>query len=160
MKYLKLIPVVCLFCITIASTLFAESEKDTSKKLSRIERYIFGDELKGSISNRANQIEEDLFGRTTGKKESEKISYLHDFIFKGTAQSLSLDMKLSYLEWKIFNKTCSGPLNNRLTELDKIVFGHISLEPMAFRLEQLVHMVIEDGFIQLKSVVIPEGTII
>ena len=160
MKFIKLISVVCFLCFTIASTALAETEKDISKKTSRIERYIYGNELNGNIDNRLRQIEENLFGRNTGKKTAEKATYLHDFIFKGTSQSLSLDMKLSYLEWKIFNKTCSGTLDKRLTNLDKVVFGQISLEPMAFRLEQLVHMVIEDGYIQLQSVVIPEGTII
>lgn len=160
MRYFKLIAIICLLCFNAVSSSFADTEKDINKRLSRIERYIYGKELSGKATDRLRQVEEDLFGRNTGKTDSEKSVYIHDFVFKGTAQSLSLDMKLSFLEWKIFNKTGSGILENRLADLDVAVFGYISLEPMAFRLEQLVHMTIEDGYIQLQSVVIPEGTII
>ncbi|MFA6749830.1 MAG: hypothetical protein WCS82_08135 [Candidatus Riflebacteria bacterium] len=160
MKIIKL-AVALMFCLYFVSAgQAAETDRDVLKKVSRIERYIYGEEMKSPIQERLRQIEEDLFGRSTGRANEDKASYLHDFIFRGTSQNISLDMKLSYLEWKVFNKTGAGNLEARLADLDRVVFGHVSMEPMAFRLEQLVHLSIEDGLITMHSVIIPEGTVI
>ncbi len=158
MKHKYLIVAIMLasfFCSLVnAETL----DKEVSKKISRIERYIYGSEQDASTTDRLRQIEEDLFGRTSGQVDSEKANYLHDFIFAGSEQNPSLDMKLSYLEWKLFNATIEGSLEERLAKIDKHITGIQTNEPMAFRLEQQVHVIIENGMISMHKVTIPAGT--
>jgi len=158
MKLSRIIAMILLLCCLSTVLPAAEVDRDLDKRISRIERYIYGDEQSAETADRLRQIEEDLFGRSTGQTDSEKSRYLHDFIFKGSASNLSLDMKLSFIEWKIFNKTGEGTLESRLAEIDKKVIGNVSMEPMAFRLEQLVHLTIERGLISLHTVTIPAGT--
>jgi len=158
MKISRIIAMILLLCCLSTVLPAAEVDRDLDKKISRVERYIYGDEQSAETADRLRQIEEDLFGRSTGQTDSEKARYLHDFIFKGSASNLSLDMKLSFLEWKLFNKTGEGTLEVRLAEIDKKVIGNVSMEPMAFRLEQLVHLTIERGLISLHAVTIPAGT--
>lgn len=157
MKLRYILAVILLCCISLATSA-AEVDRDLEKRVSRIERYIYGDEQSAVMADRLRQIEEDLFGRSTGQNDSEKSRYLHDFIFKGSQSNLSLDMKLSFLEWKLFNHTGEGTLEARLAEIDKQVIGNVSMEPMAFRLEQLVHLTIENGLISLHTVTIPAGS--
>ncbi len=155
-KYLftALLMVTCL-----CSMLNAEDLNQTlSKQISRMERYIYGSEQDASSAERLRQIEEDLFGRNTGQKDADKAAYLHNFIFKGSPENLSLDMKLSYLEWKLFNETKIGSLEARLANIDRYITGVSSNDPMAFRLEQQVHVIIENGMITMHTVVIPAGT--
>lgn len=158
MKLSRIIAMILLMCCLSTVLPAAEVDRELDKRISRIERYIYGDEQSAAAADRLRQIEEDLFGRSTGQTDSEKSRYLHDFIFKGSASNLSLDMKLSFLEWKLFNKTGEGTLEARLAEIDKKVIGNVSMEPMAFRLEQLVHLTIERGLISLHTVTIPAGT--
>ena len=158
MKFSRIIAMILLLCCLSTILPAAEVDRDLDKRISRVERYIYGDEQTAETADRLRQIEEDLFGRSTGQTDSEKSRYLHDFIFKGSASNLSLDMKLSFLEWKLFNKTGEGTLEARLAEIDKKVIGNVSMEPMAFRLEQLVHLTIERGLISLHTVTIPAGT--
>ncbi len=158
MKLSRIIAMILLMCCLSTVLPAAEVDRELDKRISRIERYIYGDEQSAAAADRLRQIEEDLFGRSTGQTDSEKSRYLHDFIFKGSASNLSLDMKLSFLEWKLFNKTGEGTLEVRLAEIDKKVIGNVSMEPMAFRLEQLVHLTIERGLISLHTVTIPAGT--
>ncbi len=158
MKISRIIAMILLMCCLSTILPAAEVDRDLDKRISRVERYIYGDEQSAETADRLRQIEEDLFGRSTGQTDSEKSRYLHDFIFKGSASNLSLDMKLSFLEWKLFNKTGEGTLEVRLAEIDKKVIGNVSMEPMAFRLEQLVHLTIERGLISLHTVTIPAGT--
>jgi len=145
----------------LASPVFAATKHkntETDKKIAKIESYIYGGIQSGKTEDRLNQIEEDLFGRTTGQKVSEKAKYIYKLLFKGTSDSPSLDMKLSFLEWKLFNKTVQGNLETRLAKLDKQIIGTVSMEPMAFRLEQLVQLTINTGFISMLPVTIEEGT--
>jgi hypothetical protein len=154
-----LIIVVMLFSCMVMQSWGATPDLSTDEvRISKIERYIYGDEQSAKVSDRLNQIEEDMFGRATAKTDAEKIKYLHDFIFKGAAESVSLDMKLSFLEWKLFNKTGEGNLESRLAQLDKEVIGTVSMEPLAFRLEQLSHLTVENGLISVHQVRIPRGT--
>jgi hypothetical protein len=158
MKHKYLI-IAILLATCFCSIIKAESvDKDVSKLLSRMERYIYGSEQDASISDRLKQIEEDMFGRTTGQTNENKAKYLHDFIFVGSVQNPSLDMKLSYLEWKLFNETNEGTLEERLAKIDKYITGIPSNEAMAFRLEQQVHLIIENGLIIMHTVTIPAGT--
>ncbi len=150
---------ILLSLIIFACPAFAdEISKDMAKKIAKIERYIYGSPQSGSEDNRLRQVEEDLFGRSTGQKASEKADYLHDLLFKGSIDSPSVDMKLNFLEWRLFNKTGLGNLETRLAELDKQVIGNVSLEPMAFRLEQLVHLTIDNGKIHQQQVTVAQGT--
>lgn len=155
-KYL-IIAVMIVLCL--CPSLQAQAiDKDLAKYVSRIERYVYGSEQDASIANRLRQIEEDLFGRNSGQNNSEKAKYLHDFIFVGAVKNPSLDMKLSYLEWKLFNGTIEGTLEKRLANIDKYITGVNSNEAMAFRLEQQVHLIIENGMISTQRVNIPAGT--
>jgi len=159
MKTVRIFTLILVLC-SIAGAAWASDEqsRNLDKKLSRLERYIYGDEQTGSSADRLRQIEEDLFGRNTGRKEAEKSAYLHDFVFKGSPANPSLDMKLSFLEWRLFNRTGEGNLETRLADIDRQVTGHVSMEPLAFRLEQQIHLVIENGMISLHQVTIPRGT--
>ena len=155
----KYILIALLLAACFCSIIKAEPvDKELSKKISKMERYIYGAEQDASTSNRLKQIEEDMFGRTSGQTDSEKAKYLHDFIFVGSNQNPSLDMKLSYLEWKLFNSTIEGTLEERLAKIDKYITGIPSNEAMAFRLEQQVHVIIENGLISTHKVTIPAGT--
>lgn len=148
-----------LLITSICSLVRAESlDQNIIKRVSRMERYIYGSEQDASTSDRLRQIEEDLFGRNSGQNDLDKSKYLHDFIFVGSPQNLSMDMKLSFLEWKLFNQTMEGSLENRLANIDSHITGIKSNEPMAFRLEQQVHVIIENGLISMHRVNIPAGT--
>ena len=65
--------VAILLAACFCSLLKAEPvDLEVSKRISRMERYIYGAEQDASNNNRLKQIEEDLFGRTTGQSDSEK----------------------------------------------------------------------------------------
>jgi len=152
--------IAILLVFLCASTIFAaqEADRNIERVVSKIERYVYGDSQSAAIVDRLRQVEEDLFGRSTGQKDNEKARYLHDFIFKCSPKNPSFDMKLSFLEWKLFNKTGEGSVADRLAAIDNQVVGTVSMEPVAFRLEQLMHLTIENGLISVHQVTIPQGT--
>ena len=149
--------------LTIAFAVGASaSEKDdiVARQADRLERYIYGSKNQGAIAQRLDQVEKDLLGRRTGQKPPDKAQTLFNFVFKGTGSAPSLDMKINYLEWKVFNETRQGKLPERVAALDTFVIGSTSSEPLAFRVEQLIHMSLENGIISLHRVTIAAGTAI
>lgn len=158
MKHKSIIVAFLLVVALCSMAKAADLDMELVKRISRMERYIYGSEQDASTAERLRQIEEDLFGRNSGMEPSPKSKYLHDFIFKGSAENLSLDMKLSYLEWKLFNDTIEGPLEKRIANIDNYITGVPSSEPLAFRLEQQVNLIIENGLISMHTVTIPSGT--
>ncbi|NLI79186.1 MAG: hypothetical protein GX442_22425 [Candidatus Riflebacteria bacterium] len=136
----------------------APLDAQLARRLDRLERFVYGAVQEGEAAPRLERLEKDLFGRRTGQRPPDKAQTLFSFVFQGTAQAPSLDMKLNYLEWKVFNETRQGKLADRIAALDTFVIGSPSTEPLAFRVEQLVHLTIENGIISLHQVRITAGT--
>lgn len=144
----------------LAATASTGIDAELARRLDRLERYIYGEAQGGGVADRLDRIEKDLLGRRTGQRPADKAQTLFNFVFKGTGQSPSLDMKLNVLEWKVFNETRQGKLADRIAALDTFVIGSPSTEPLAFRVEQLIHLTIANGIISLHQVRIPAGTAI
>ena len=141
------------------STAYATGDEAVlNRKVNRMERYIYGDVQPGHLTDRLSRIHKDLLGRDTPQKNPDKTESLFKFLFKGSQTSPSVDMKLNFLEWKIFHENRQGKLPDRLDSLDKIVFGKPSSDPLAFRMEQLVQMTVENGILLLNKVKIAKGT--
>ncbi|RCK78971.1 MAG: hypothetical protein OZSIB_0522 [Candidatus Ozemobacter sibiricus] len=161
--YLKLALLVLLALVAgpaLAATASTGIDAELARRLDRLERYIYGEVQGGGVADRLDRIEKDLLGRRTGQRPADKAQTLFNFVFKGTGQSPSLDMKLNVLEWKVFNETRQGKLADRIAALDTFVIGSPSTEPLAFRVEQLIHLTIANGIISLHQVRIPAGTAI
>ena len=145
--------------VLMAAQSFAvTTEADVEKTVVAIERYVYGHESHGDLTFRLRQLEEDLLGRVTGQNNSDKAASLNKLVFRGTSQTPSLDMRLSFLEWRLFGKTGKGNLATRISRLDQFISGRTSREPLGFRVDQLVHMSIEDGLIEIRETVIPRDT--
>jgi len=129
-----------------------------TRKVERSERYLFGQIQSGPIAGRLNRVERELLGKESAETPSQKADHLFNFLFKGNEQSPSLDMKISFLEWSIFQETRGGRLTDRLAALDKTVTGKPSKEPLAFRVEQLIQMLIENGIVEMAKVTVPAGS--
>ncbi len=143
---------------TLAATTSTGLDAELARRLDRLERYIYGAVQSGGAADRLDRVEKDLLGRRTGQRPPDKAQTLFNFVFKGTGQSPSLDMKMNVLEWKVFNETRQGKLADRIAALDTFVIGSPSTEPLAFRVEQLIHLTIANGIISLHQVRIPAGT--
>jgi len=153
--FLVLLGILLLF----GSFCYAE-EKDQGelRRLKRMELYVYGKVQDGGIADRLSQLHKDLLGRDIAQSNPEKLESLFKFLFKGSSSAPSVDMKVNFLEWKIFHENRQGKLADRLDSLEKIVLGKPSNDALAFRLEHLIQMSVESGIILLHSVKIPKGT--
>ncbi|HOY69144.1 MAG TPA: hypothetical protein PLP29_19900 [Candidatus Ozemobacteraceae bacterium] len=130
-----------------------------TRTIERIERYVYGAVQTGESAERLGKLETDLLGRRLGRSAAHRATNLNTLVFKGSSGSPSLDMKLNFLEWKVFRETRGGKLAERIEALDVKVTGQPAPEPLAFRIEQLMQMTVDSGIISLHPVKIPAGTL-
>jgi hypothetical protein len=157
---------ITLYCLTMLCALIltgspafaAKEDTVLLRKVNRLERYVYGTKQEGGVAERLTKLHKDLLGRDSAKNNPEKADSLYVFLFKGSDATPSLDMKLNYLEWKVFHENRRGKLGERLDALDKLVFGKPSQDALAFRMEQLIQMSIETGIIALHKVKLAKGT--
>ncbi|MBF0498740.1 MAG: hypothetical protein HQM09_01295 [Candidatus Riflebacteria bacterium] len=127
------------------------------RQIERCEKYLYSQTGDGALTERLTRIERDLLGRVSSSSPARKVENLSNFLFRGDSRSPSLDLKINYLEWNVFHETRVGPLVERLNALDKKLSGKPSSEPLAFRIEQLVAMIADNGIVLLHQVTIPRG---
>jgi len=159
-RYPKLFPLILsvALCFLAVSAIASDTDLQQTRRIERMERYIYGVAQEGAIAQRLDNIEKDLLGRNSAGKIPEKADTLFRFLFRGEDSSPSLDMKLNLLEWKIFHETRTGKLSDRIAALDTFISGKSSGEPLAFRIEQLIQMSMDDPQVSLKKVHVPIHT--
>lgn len=136
----------------------AADDPRMTRQLSRTERFVYGKVQAGAINDRLVKLERDLLGRESGGPPVQKAENLTGFLFRGDRRSPSLDLKVKYLEWLTFHEVRRGTLADRLASLDKAVIGKATREPLAFRVEQLIQLIVTGGFISMTPVKIRKGT--
>lgn len=154
---------IAVLLLIVAVPLLVSAAADDprlTRQLSRTEKFVYGKVEAGALNDRLTRLERDLLGRESGSPPVQKAENLSGFLFRGDRRSPSLDLKVKYLEWLTFNEVRRGALADRLAALDKAVIGKATREPLAFRVEQLIQLVVTGGFITMTPVKIRKGSII
>lgn len=155
----KILFVLLAFTLALVPAKAAEKTATVETRgIERLERYVYAEIQTGDVVARLGKLETDLLGRRMGRSTSHRAANLVTLVFKGSAGTPSLDMKLNFLEWKVFHETRGGKLAERISALDTSIAGQASSEPLAFRVEQLMQMTLDSGIISLHPVKIPAGT--
>ncbi|HNV70341.1 MAG TPA: hypothetical protein PKO06_11630 [Candidatus Ozemobacteraceae bacterium] len=128
------------------------------RQIKRLETALYGKNQTGNWNERLNRIELDLLGRETGLKVADRSDMLVRFLFKGTETAPSMEMKLGFLEWKLFHETRQGTVADRIAAIAKQAKIKSSSEPLVFRLEQLVQAIVDNGYLTLHKVKLPAGS--
>lgn len=158
--FMKILFVLLAVTMALMPVLAADTAAQAhAKSVERLERYVYAAVQTGDLSARLGKLETDLLGRRLGRSVSHRAENLTNLVFKGSPGTPSLDMKLNFLEWKVFHETRGGRLSERIAALDTSVAGQPAVEPLAFRVEQLMQMTLDSGVISLHPVKIPVGTL-
>ncbi len=158
----RLLIVFCVCAFWYACVMPVQAQDDTpfpvQRQIKRLETALYGKSQPGTWNERLNRIELDLLGRETGLKIADRSDMLVRFLFRGTETAPSMEMKLGFLEWKLFHETRSGTVADRIAAIAKQARIKSSSEPLVFRLEQLVQAIVDNGYVTLHKVKLPAGS--
>ncbi|MDI3543178.1 MAG: hypothetical protein PWP57_782 [Candidatus Atribacteria bacterium] len=163
MKKIALPFTICFVLFILLSSAGAQEEvvSPLVKDLESMEKILYGLPQPGSVLNRVEKIERDLIGDTLSGTLMERVNTLKTFILAGTDAEPSLDFKIKAIRLTLRSEPAkSGILVAELEELEKLIFGVVSNDPIGVRVDRLYKTCIDPSKAKSFTVQVPEGTLI
>jgi hypothetical protein len=157
--------ILCLMILLIGVIGINVSAEETTKNplqwLSGLEVDMIGKLNDGSgLVDRLSNLEEITTGRTFNDSVVERLNRLDSLMYVNQPHDVSLLYKIQALEWVLFKRSFSGPIQTRLGTVEKSLFDTAYAGPITKRLEKLINQVFPDGMIKGKWVTVTEGTLV
>ncbi len=167
MRFLKKVNLIILFLAVFLFTSFSVAfaqERVVSplvEELERMERILYGVPQSGGVLSRIEQIEKDLIGDTLSGTLAERVDTLKRFILTGTPEEPSLEFKIKAVRLTLNAQPPeSGILTAELDELERLVFGVTSDQPIGVRVDHLYRTCVDINKIKAFTVTVPAGTLV
>ena len=156
------IVVACIFALTFSpvTVLAARAEQTPIEKITVAEQIVYGLEQTGSLVERTNKLEKDLFGLPGREALMAKVERIYNYVRETTASEPSLIYKMSALEWSLTQYVVKGAVKNRLESLEKTVAGTIGNGSIDSRINRLMTITFSGAKLQATLVALPKDTLI
>ena len=156
------IVVACIFALTFSpvTVLAARAEQTPIEKITVAEQIVYGLEQTGSLVERTNKLEKDLFGLPGREALMAKVERIYNYVRETTASEPSLIYKMSALEWSLTQYVVKGAVKNRLESLEKTVAGTIGNGSIDSRISRLMTITFSGAKLQATLVALPKDTLI
>lgn len=149
-----------IFCALMCTAAVAELNTEGEQQIQVLEEVLYGQARTGSLVERLDEVERDLYGTKLQGTLAERQSAHIDFVEKGANGQPSLLYKMSVAEWglEILNNA-SKPLNERVPAVETHLEGAAMADrPLAMRVERVLGMVVSDP-VTSEPVTLPAGTV-
>ena len=156
------IVVACIFALTFSpvTVLAARAEQTPIEKITVAEQIVYGLEQTGSLVERTNKLEKDLFGLPGREALMAKVERIYNYVRETTVTEPSLIYKMSALEWSLTQYVVKGAVKNRLESLEKTVAGTIGNGSIDSRISRLMTITFSGAKLQATLVALPKDTLI
>jgi hypothetical protein len=143
-----------------ASGFAASSDLTALGKTSLLEKTYFGAEQTGAFVERVAKLEKEVMGNETNAALFDKVDTLYTYTKFTTPEAPSFLLKLNSAEW-LFNHGISNlPVQSRLENLEKQLFGNASTGSLNERLSRLMQVAFTSGQLNTSSISVPKDTLI
>ena len=153
---------IAAFCVTMlpAPALAARLEQTPLEKISVTEKILYGSEQDGSLVERTNKLERDLFGIPGREALMAKVDRIYSYVRDSSAGAPSLVFKMGALEWSLTQSVAKGPVKTRLETLERTVSGIMGTGPIDARVARLMTVTFTNSSLQTGSVTLPKDTLV
>lgn len=164
-KFLNLV-MAGIFSVTVLAPNMALAavapSKPAGEKLAIVEHMLYGNAQEGSLIQRMDAIEHDVYGIATGDPVLDRISRMYDYL-AGIPSSgeASFTTRLNVVEWRLKESMSSSPARQRIEEAETLLNGAPGSGAYAIRLEQLLKLTAyADGVVPTQVVTLPKDTLL
>lgn len=131
------------------------------RDLEEMEKVLYGTPQSGSVLSRVEKIEKDLMGDTLSGTLMERVGKLKTFILDGTKDEPSLAFKMRAIRLTLRSEPPkSGILLAELEELERLIFGLPSSDPIGVRVDRLYRTCVDPKKASGFTVSVPKGTLV
>lgn len=150
------------FCLTMLPTaaFAARSEQTPLEKIAVAEQLVYGTEQTGSLVERTNKMEKDLFGLPGREALMAKVERIYLYVRETTAASPALTYKMNALEWSLTQSVAKGAIQPRLETLEKTVSGMVGTGAIDARVSRLMTITFTGGKLQAGPATLVKDTLI
>ena len=154
--------VICFFSFTITPMVAfaARAELTPLEKIATAEQLVYGLEQTGSLVERTNKMEKDLFGLPGREALMAKVERIYVYVRETTATSQSLTYKMNALEWSLTQSVAKGAVQPRLETLEKTVSGMVGAGSIDARVSRLMTITFTGGKLQAGQATLVKDTLI
>jgi hypothetical protein len=150
------------FCLTMlpAPGFAARTEQTPLEKIAVAEQLVYGTEQTGSLVERTNKMEKDLFGLPGREALMAKVERIYVYVRETTTASPSLTYKMNALEWSLTQSVAKGAVQPRLETLEKTVSGTVGAGAIDARVSRLMTITFTGGKLQAGQATLVKDTLI
>lgn len=131
------------------------------RDVEEMEKVLYGTPQSGSVLARVEKIERDLMGDTLSGTLMERVGKLKTFILDGTKDEPSLVFKMRAIRLTLRSEPPkSGILLAELEDLENLVFGLPSSDPIGVRVDRLYRTCVDPTKAAGFTVSVPKGTLV
>ncbi len=131
------------------------------RDVEEMEKVLYGTPQSGSVLARVEKIERDLVGDTLSGTLMERVAKLKTFILDGTKDEPSLAFKMRAIRLTLRSEPPkSGILLAELEELERLIFGVVSNDPIGVRVDRLYRTCVDPRQASSFTVLVPKGTLV
>lgn len=163
MKKLVRMGIVVFWMLWLCCSAFSQEQvvSPLVKDLEAMEKILYGVPQSGGVLARIEKVEKDLIGDTLSGTLMERSQTLKTFILTGTAEEPSLDFKIRAIRLTLRSEPAStGILVSELEELEKLIFGVVSDEPIGVRVDRLYKTCVNPAQVKAFTVKVPRETLV
>jgi len=162
MRKMLTVFLIAAFCVTLLPppAMAATLEQTPLEKISVVEQILYGSEQEGSLIERTNKLERDLFGLPGKEALMDKVERIHAYVRISSANQPSLVFKMGALEWSLTQSVAKGPVKPRLESLERTVSGTMGSGPIDARIARLMTITFSNSRLQTGSVTLNKDTLI
>lgn len=151
-----------IFCLTSLSLPVhaARVEQTPLEKMAVAEQILYGMEQTGSLVERTNKLEKDLFGLPGREALMAKVERIYNYVRETSQADPSLVYKMNALEWSLTQSVAKGPIKDRLENLEKTVAGIVGQGSIDARVSRLMTITFSGSKLQTGIATLAKDTLI
>ena len=150
------------FCVTMLplQVMAARLEQTPLEKIAVVEQILYGSEQEGSLVDRTNKLEREVFGLPGKEALMTKVERIYGFVRENSPNMPSLAFKMSTLEWSLTQSVAKGPIKARLENLEMTVSGTRGSGSVEARVSRLMAITFSNSKFQTGTATLSKDTLV
>ena len=153
---------IAAFCMTLPPppVSAARLEQTPMERIAVAEQILYGAEQEGSLIERTNRLEKELFGLPGREALMVKVDRIYTYVLDSSGSTTSLVFKMGALEWSLTQSVKKGPVKTRLESLERTVAGVLGAGSIDARISRLMTITFADSALRTGTLTLPQDTLI
>lgn len=149
---------VCMLSSLVSAQ--AVTEMTLLDKTVTMEKFYYGTEQTGSLVDRINQLEKDIYGAATKDALMTKVDRIYSYTKENGPAAPSFVIRLNAMEWALNHSVTSQSAKARLEANEHVLLGNVAASSFDDRLTKLTNLAYSNGQIDVGSTTLTKDTLI